>query len=203
MTEVCGLSPELRANWSQLTWPDRDLQCLRVLSSFLFLQGSLKPCFHTITEKNSDRCDHMEAILYNRNDSSDNDRGKSYLSGSLRSLESGFHMIATITELFFSAIKRKTRLSSKYAPRYCCVTLVIFKAQHPVTAHVPNFAFLTGCREFRRCEESKRALKNPFASRLAEFDTTLKLPRITDQQYIVPVKSSRDSNENRLTAQRF
>ena len=43
----------------------------------------------------------MEAILYNRNDSSDNDRGKSYLSGSLRSLESGFHMIATITELFF------------------------------------------------------------------------------------------------------
>ena len=43
----------------------------------------------------------MEAILYNRNDSSDNDRGKSYLSGSLRSLESGFHMIATINELFF------------------------------------------------------------------------------------------------------
>ena len=77
------------------------------------------------------------------------------------------------TNFFFSAIKRKTRLSSKYAPRYCCATLVIFKAQHPVTAHVPNFAFLTGCREFRRCEESKRALKNPFASRLAEFDTTL------------------------------
>ena len=101
MTEICGLSPELSAYWSQLTWRDWDLQCWRVLSSFLFLQGSLKPCFHTITEKNSDRCDHMEAILYNRNDSSDNDRWKSYLSGSLRSLESGFHMIATITELFF------------------------------------------------------------------------------------------------------
>ena len=37
-------------------------------------------------------------------------------------------------------------------------------------------------------EESKRTLKNPFALRLAEFNTTLKLPRITDQWYIVPVK---------------
>ena len=118
----------------------------------LFLQGSLKPCFHTIAEKkNSDRCDHVETILYNRSDSSDNDRWKSYLSGLLRSLESGFHMIATITELFFSAIKRKTRLSSKYAPRYCCATLVTFKEQYPVTVQVPNFDFLTGCREFRRC----------------------------------------------------
>ena len=169
---------------------------------FIFA-GQPKALFPYDHWKNSDRCDHMEAILSNRNDSSNNGRWKSYLSGSLRSLESGFHMIATINELFFSAIKRKTRLSSKYAPRYCCATLVIFKAQHPVTEHVPNFAFLTGCREFRRCEESKRALKNPFASRLAEFDTTLKLPRITDQQYIVPVKSSRDSNENRLAAQRF
>ena len=33
----------------------------------------------------------------------------------------------------------------------------------------------------KRCEESKRTLKNPFASRLAEFNTTLKLLRITDQ----------------------
>ena len=72
--------------------------------------------------------------------SSANDRWKSCLSGSLRSLESGFHMIATITELFFSAIKRKTRLSSKYAPRYCCATLVTFKEQYPVTAHVPEDA---------------------------------------------------------------
>ena len=29
------------------------------------------------------------------------------------------------------------------------------KEQYPVTAHVPNFDFLTGCREFKRCEESK------------------------------------------------
>ena len=36
-------------------------------------------------------------------------------------------------------------------------------------------------REFKRCEESKRTLKNQFASRLAEFDTTLKPLRITDQ----------------------
>ena len=43
------------------------------------------------------------------------------------------------------------------------------------------FDFWTGCREIKRCEESKRTLKNPFASRLAEFDTTLKHLRITDQ----------------------
>ena len=55
------------------------------------------------------------------------------------------------------------------------------KEQYPVIAHAPNFDFWTGCREFKRCEESKRTLKNPFASRLAEFNTTLKLLRITDQ----------------------
>ena len=31
-------------------------------------------------------------------------------------------------------------------------------------------------------------MKNPFASRLAEFDTTLKLLRIAEQLYIVPIK---------------
>ena len=62
------------------------------------------------------------------------------------------------------------------------------KEQYPVTAHAPNFDFWTGCREIKRCEESKRTLKNPFASRLAEFNTTLKLFRITDQLYIVPGK---------------
>ena len=31
------------------------------------------------------------------------------------------------------------------------------------------------------CEESKGTLKNPLASRLAEFDSTLKLVRITDR----------------------
>ena len=34
----------------------------------------------------------------------------------------------------------------------------------------------------------ERTLKTPFASRLVEFNTTLKLLRITDQWYIVPVK---------------
>ena len=62
------------------------------------------------------------------------------------------------------------------------------KEQYPVTAHVPNFDFLTGCCEFKICEESTRTLKNPFASHLADFDTTVKLLRITDQWYIVPVK---------------
>ena len=47
---------------------------------------------------------------------------------------------------------------------------------------------LTWCREIKRCEESKRILKNPFASRLAEFNTTLKFLRITDQWYIFRVK---------------
>ena len=62
------------------------------------------------------------------------------------------------------------------------------KEQFPVTAHAPNFDFWTGCREIRRWKESKRTLKNPFASRLAEFNMTLKPLRITDQWYIVPVK---------------
>ena len=55
------------------------------------------------------------------------------------------------------------------------------KEQYPVTAHAPNFDFWTGCREIKRCEESKRTLKNPFASRLAGINKTLKLLRITDQ----------------------
>ena len=58
---------------------------------------------------------------------------------------------------------------------------LILKEQYPVTAHAPNFDFWTGCREIKRCEESKRTLKNPFASRLTGFNTTLKLLRITDQ----------------------
>ena len=48
-------------------------------------------------------------------------------------------------------------------------------------AYAPNFDFRTGCCEIKRCEESKRTLKNPFASRFAEFNTSLKLLRITDQ----------------------
>ena len=67
----------------------------------------------------------------------------------------------------------------KNLARVCCVTLL--KEQYPVTAHAPNFDFWTGCREIKRCEESKRILKNPFASRLAGFNTTLKLLRIIDQ----------------------
>ena len=55
------------------------------------------------------------------------------------------------------------------------------KEQYPVTAHAPNFDFWTGCREIKRCEESKRTLKIPFASRLADFNATLKLLKITDQ----------------------
>ena len=62
------------------------------------------------------------------------------------------------------------------------------KEQYPVTAHAPNFDFRTGCGEIKRCGESKRTLKNPFALRLTEFDITLKRLRITDQWYIVPVK---------------
>ena len=58
---------------------------------------------------------------------------------------------------------------------------VRLKEQYPVTAHAPNFDFWTGCREIKRCEETQRTLKNPFASRLAEFNTTLKRLRVTDQ----------------------
>ena len=52
------------------------------------------------------------------------------------------------------------------------------KEQYPVSAHAPNFDFWTGCPEIKGCEESKRTLKNPFASRLAEFNTTLKRLRM-------------------------
>ena len=55
------------------------------------------------------------------------------------------------------------------------------KKQYTVTAHAPNFDFWTGCRKIKRCEESKRTLKNPFASRLADFNATVKLLRITKQ----------------------
>ena len=55
------------------------------------------------------------------------------------------------------------------------------KEQYPVTAHAPNFDFRTGCGEVKRDEDSKRTCKNPFASRLAEFHTTLNPFRITDQ----------------------
>ena len=65
---------------------------------------------------------------------------------------------------------------------------IVLKIQYPVTAHAPNFDFWTGCREIKRCEERRRILKNPFASRLAGFNTSLKLLRIIDQWYIVPVK---------------
>ena len=47
----------------------------------------------------------------------------------------------------------------------------ILKEQYPVIAHAPNFDFRTGCPEIKRCEKSERTLKNPFASRLAEFNT--------------------------------
>ena len=39
----------------------------------------------------------------------------------------------------------------------------VLKEQYPVTAHAPNFDIWTGCPEIKRCEESKRTLKNPFA----------------------------------------
>ena len=61
------------------------------------------------------------------------------------------------------------------------IFFLVLKEQYLVTAHAPIFDFWTGCPEIKRCEESKRTLKNPFASRLAEFNTTLKLLRITDQ----------------------
>ena len=64
----------------------------------------------------------------------------------------------------------------------------VLKEQYPVTAHAPNFDFWTGCREIKRCQESKRTLKNPFASRLGEFDTSLKLLRITEKWYILPAE---------------
>ena len=47
---------------------------------------------------------------------------------------------------------------------YQLLILLLLKEQFPVTAHAPNFDFWTGCREIKRCQESKRTLKNPVAS---------------------------------------
>ena len=75
-------------------------------------------------------------------------------------------------------------------PSLLCSSLqtVVNSWQYPVTAQAPNFDLQTGRCKIKRCEESKKTLKNSFASHLAEFNTTLKLLRITDQWYIVPVK---------------
>ena len=76
------------------------------------------------------------------------------------------------------------------------------KEQYPLTAHAPNFDFWTGCREIKRCEESKRTLKNPFATRLAEFDTALKPLSITGQWYIL-LRLSFDLDEIRIFCRYF
>ena len=67
-------------------------------------------------------------------------------------------------------------------------SLFFLKEQYPESAHAQNFEVCSSCREIKRCEKSNRTVKNPFASRLAEFDTTLKRLRISDQWYIVPFK---------------
>ena len=82
---------------------------------------------------------------------------------------------ACAEQLFFSVIKQLFFFSRFRRLRS------YLKQQYPVTAHAPNFDSWTGCREIKRCEESKRILKNPFASRLAGFNTTLKLLRIIDK----------------------
>ena len=45
----------------------------------------------------------------------------------------------------------RTLEPQNYAP-------IALKEQYPVTAHAPNFEFWTGCREIKRCEESKLSL---------------------------------------------
>ena len=61
------------------------------------------------------------------------------------------------------------------------------KEQYPVTAHVPNLDFRTECREFKRCEESQRTLKNPFATRFAEFDTTQNVSELQINDIVFPL----------------
>ena len=73
------------------------------------------------------------------------------------------------------------RVGDHFGVRIISGAVQYLKEQYPVTVHAPNFDFWTGYPEIKRCEESKRTLKNPFSSCLAEFDTTLKLLRITDQ----------------------
>ena len=95
-----------------------------------------------------------------------------------------FHLIQQVNSLHFHKTKAWKGTSLPLSGRASPYTPYRpLKEQYPVTAHALNFDFWTGCREIKRCEESKRTLKNPFASRLAEFDTTVNLLRITDQWY--------------------
>ena len=87
--------------------------------------------------------------------------------------------------------KVRQTFSSLFSLARACIRgdIAPLKEQYPITVHAPNFYFWAGCREIKRCEENiKRTLKNPFALHLGEFNTTLKLLRITDQWYTVPAK---------------
>ena len=65
--------------------------------------------------------------------------------------------------------------------------MVLLKERYPESAHAQNFDFCSSCREIKRCEESKRTLTNPFASRFAEFDTTLKLLELQINDILFPL----------------
>ena len=56
------------------------------------------------------------------------------------------------------AFDPKNAFSSNPQPKPGLPLLQLEKI-NPVTVYVPNFDFLTGCREFKRCEESRRTLK--------------------------------------------
>ena len=86
---------------------------------------------------------------------------------------------------FYLAIWRSESQISSRCLEITSISLIYsLKEQYLVAA----MHFWLGCREIKRCEESKRTSKSSFASRLVEFDTTLKVFRITDQWYIVPVE---------------
>ena len=98
---------------------------------------------------------------------------------SISKQQSGFRSLhSTVTAYLEATDSWAFNIDCRYVN---AVVFLDLKEQYPVIAHAPTYDVWTGCREIKRCEESKRTLKNPFVSRLAEFNTILKLLRITDQ----------------------
>ena len=102
------------------------------------------------------------------------------LLGSLRLILScfiGAHLLLSVGAKLFSFVSRQWKFPQlpEFGTQYESISMPPgllphfphrgpqpLKEQYPVTAHVPNFDFLTGCCKFKRCEESQRTLKNPF-----------------------------------------
>ena len=72
--------------------------------------------------------------------------------------------------------------------RTSCFISFYLKEQYPLLRTYQTFIFWQDVANSKDARRVREPWKNSFASRLAKFDTTLKLLKITDQWYIVPFK---------------